>query len=89
MIKIDIEDFIFEVKDEISCYEEIGIEGAEKWEADFRKWLESSKKKKNVIKKGDKIMFAVGDESEIFDIADEYLQALEENKLEEYWNSFQ
>ncbi len=89
MIKLDIEDFIFEVKDEMSCYEDIGTDGADKWEADFRKWLENSKNKKNVFKKGDKLQYAIGDESEVFDIADEYLQAVEENKIREYWDKFQ
>lgn len=89
MIRLNIDDFIFEVKDEISCYEDIGTEGADKWEADFRKWLESDKKKKNIFKKGDKLQYAIGDESEVFDIADEYMQALEENKIKEYWDNFQ
>lgn len=88
MIKLDIEDFIFEVKDEMSCYEEIGTKGADLWETAFRNWLKEGKNQENVIKKGDKIMFALGDESEIFDIADEYLNALENNKVEEYWKKF-
>ena len=89
MIKLDIEDFIFEVKDEMSCYEDIGPDGADKWETNFRKWLESDKKKTNIIKKGDKLQYTLSDESEIFDIADEYLNALDENKIDEYWNNFQ
>lgn len=89
MIRLDIEDFIFEVKDEMSCYEDIGFDGADKWEISFRKWLESDKKKTNIIKKGDKLQYTISDESEIFDIADEYLNALEKNKIDEYWRNFQ
>lgn len=89
MIKLDIEDFIFEVKDELSCYEEIGSEGADKWEEGFRKWLISPVKKENISKKGDRLMYGLGDESEIFDIADEYLKAVEENSIDNYWKIFQ
>lgn len=89
MIKLDIEDFIFEIKDELSCYETIGQKGADKWESEFRKWLEGSKSKKNIFKKGSRLQYAIGDESEIFDIADEYLQAFENNKIKEYWDKFQ
>jgi hypothetical protein len=89
MIKLEIEELIFEVKDEMSCYEEIGIEGADEWEKGFRKWLKSNGKKTNVSQKGDKLYYAVSDESEVFDIADEYLKALDENNIEDYWKNFQ
>lgn len=89
MIKMSIDDFIYEVKEEMLCYDEIGEEGADRWEADFRKWLESPGKKENVAGSGDKAKFLIGDESEIFDIADSYLDAIENNKVEEYWKNFQ
>lgn len=88
MIKMDIEDFIYEVKEELICYDEIGEEGAEKWEQGFRKWLDSPAKKPNVYGSGDKAKFGIDDESEIFDIADEYLDALERGDAEGYWKKF-
>lgn len=90
MIKLELEDFIYEIKEEMECYAEIGKEGADKWEEKFRKWLDNPKiKHSNVTKKGDKVMYSVADESEIFDIADEYLTAIENNSEEEYWKKFQ
>ncbi len=89
MIRMNIDDFIYEVKEEMLCYDEIGEEGADKWEADFKKWLESPCKKENVAGSGDKAKFLIGDESEIFDIADSYLEALENNTVDEYWKKFQ
>ena len=89
MIKMDIEDFIYEVKEELVCYDEIGEKGAENWEQGFRKWLDSPVKKKNVYGTGDKAKFGIEDESEIFDIADEYLEALETGRINEYWKKFQ
>ena len=88
-MKMDIEDIIFEVKEELLCYDEIGTEGADRWESEFRSWLESPGKKENVEGKGDKAKFVIGDESEIFDIADSYLEAVENGRIEEYWKKFQ
>ena len=88
MIKMDIDDFIYEIKEELICYEEIGESGAEIWEQGFRKWLQGPAKKPNVYGSGDKAKFCIADESEIFDIADEYLEAVEKGNIDEYWKKF-
>nr|WP_317359133.1 hypothetical protein [uncultured Tyzzerella sp.] len=90
MIKLEIDEFIFEVKDEILSYEELGEEYANKWEQSFLHWLKNDKiKKKNVkIEKGN-TYYLIDDESEIFDIADEYYYAVDANKIDEYWKKFQ
>ncbi|MBQ6554324.1 MAG: hypothetical protein IJR45_07180 [Firmicutes bacterium] len=88
-IKIEIEDFIYEVFEELICYDEIGEQGAKKWAADFENWLNDGRKKNNVVKNGEKTYFVIEDEGEIFDIADEYLEAVENNSLEKYWKDFQ
>ena len=88
-IKMDTEDFIFEVTEELVCYDEIGKEGADKWAEGFRRWLSDGRKKKNIIKKDDKMYFVIEDEGEIFDIADEYLNAVESGNTAEYWKNFQ
>ena len=90
MIKLEIEEFIFEVQDEILSYEELGKEYADKWEQEFLKWLNNDKiKKKNIkIEKGN-TYYLIDDESEIFDIADEYYYAVDSNKIDEYWKKFQ
>lgn len=86
-MKLKIEDFIFEVKEELLCYDEIGENGAENWAKEFRKWCaDDSIKKKNVLNGK---YFKIDDESEIFDIADEYLEAVENNSIKEYWKNFQ
>ncbi len=89
MIKLEIEEFIFEVKDEILSYEELGKEYAKKWEESFLKWLNNDKiKKKNIKKQNNQTFYLIDDESEIFDIADKYYYAVEENKINEYWKNF-
>lgn len=90
MIKLEIEEFIFEVKDEILSYEELGKEYADKWEQEFLAWLKDEKvKKKNIKKEKDTTYYLIDDESEIFDIADQYYYAVEDNKIDEYWKKFQ
>ncbi|MDE6357160.1 MAG: hypothetical protein K2L15_01065 [Eubacteriales bacterium] len=90
MIKLTLEEFLFEVKDEILSYEELGEKKANEWEEKFMLWLkdETIKKKNIKINKG-QTYYLINDESEIFDIADKYYYAVEENKEEEYWKKFQ
>lgn len=86
MIKLPIEEFIFEVREEILCYEELGEAKAAQWEENFRRWLsDAGIKKKNIRKE----CYCIQDESEIFDIADEYFKAVEEKREEDYWKKFQ
>lgn len=90
MIKMEIDEFIFEVKEEILSYEDLGEKKANEWEENFKKWLDDDKKKKkNVKASGNQKYYVIQDESEIFDIVDEYCDAVEQNKEKEYWNEFQ
>lgn len=90
MIKMTTDDLVFEVKEEIICYEDLGEKGAEQWAAGFKKWLANSKiKKKNISEKNGVSYYLMEDESAVFDIADEYLEAVENNAVEEYWRKFQ
>ena len=79
MIKLSLDDFIYEVKEEICCYEDIGREGAEKWETGFKEWL---------VKHSDLKIVPLDDESTIFEIADEYIEAAEQNNIASYWRNF-
>lgn len=78
MYKMSGDDFIFEVREELLCYEDIGKKGADLWEKGFRDWL----------KKNPRSSVELDDESVIFEIADEYLEAFENNNTEGYWKSF-
>lgn len=89
MIKMNINDFIYEVKEEMICYEEIGEDGVADWEKNFNSWLNDGKKKKHIKGEGENKVYMLEDESEIFDIVDEYIQAIEENKINDYWKNFQ
>ncbi len=89
MIKLEIEEFLFEIKDEILSYEELGEEKALEWEDNFKKWLNNKNLKKDNIKyQKDKIFYLLEDETQIFDIAYAYYIAVTENKEKDYWQNF-
>ena len=80
MIKLPINEFIFEVKEEILSYEELGEKKADEWE---------NIKKKYVKGNGEKKFYEIKDESVIFEIADEYYDSVLQKKEDLYWSKFQ
>lgn len=89
MIKLEIEEFIFEVKDEILSYEEFGQKTANIWEEKFLNLIKNKQKNiKNIKFQDGKTYYLLDDESDIFDIADKYIYAIEQNKENEYWENF-
>lgn len=89
-MKIEIEEFIEEVKANIICYEDLGEQGALKWEKEFRKWLGNKKinKKRSVKEDKGKQYFVIKDEGEVMEVADSYYDAVEEKNEKKYWNEF-
>ena len=62
MIKLTIEDFLYEVKEEMLCYEDLGEEQAKVRDAEFSIWLNNDKiKQTNILEKGDKKFFCIVD----------------------------
>ena len=87
-MKLRMEEVIANVKDELLCYEDME-QKAEGWEKEFREWVKKHMdKSKDVIKEGDKLLFHIRDEEEIFEIADSYMDALEEGSVKAYWEKF-
>ncbi|MBQ7264538.1 MAG: hypothetical protein IJS61_00380 [Firmicutes bacterium] len=84
MIKLEINDFVQEIYEELVCYEEVGEEKALKWKEKITAFLENANSK-DIKKTKDKTYYQIEDESEIFDLADKYLEALQNGKEEEYW----
>ena len=93
MIKLEIEEFVEEVKAEMYGYEEIEDSQINDWENKFREWVkkESGKKiKNNRIKLGpNSIIIELKDETDIFQIADKYLVAVVNNEVDKYWIDWQ
>lgn len=90
MIKLPIDEFIFEVKEEILSYEELGEKKANEWENNFIKWLKDENIKKKYVKgNGEKKFYEIKDESVIFEIADRYYDSVLQKKEDLYWSKFQ
>jgi len=87
-MKIEIHELIEMVKDEFLCYEDME-KTAIKWETEFMRWMNNPNlKKKDLVAERGKQFLKIRDEDEIFEIADSYLDAIEERKIKQYWWDF-
>lgn len=87
-MKLTIEELIENVKEELLCYENMA-QSAVRWETEFRSWLAAHKgKSKDIIEEKGRLFFKIKDEDEIFEIADSYIDALEDGAVKVYWNTF-
>ncbi|MBM6830148.1 hypothetical protein H9X85_11205 [Anaerotignum lactatifermentans] len=87
-MKLTLEELIEDVKNELLCYED-AEETAQRWEEEFRAWAEEQQgKNKDLSVEGDRVMFRIKDEEEVFEIADSYMDALEEGSVKKYWEKF-
>lgn len=93
MIKLEMEEFIEEIKAEMYGYEEIEESMINDWESRFRAWLIKVKDKKiknDRIKCGpNSIKVELKDETDIFKIVDKYLVAVAHNEIDKYFTDWQ
>jgi CRISPR/Cas system-associated protein Cas10 (large subunit of type III CRISPR-Cas system) len=87
-MKLKINEVIENVKDELLCYEE-GENLVNRWEKEFKEWIEKNKgKKKDIVVDKGGISLKIKDEEEIFEIADSYMDAVIEGSVKQYWEKF-
>ena len=87
-MKLKINEVIENVKDELLCYEE-GEKLVDRWEKEFKEWVEKNKgKKKDIVVDKGGISLKIKDEEEIFEIADSYMDAIIEGNVKQYWEKF-
>ena len=77
-MKLSLEEIIEMVKEELLCYEDME-KIAEQWEKEFRQWVKQNNKNNYMN---------IKDEEEIFEIADSYRDAIEQNTIAAYWKQF-
>ncbi|ROR23454.1 hypothetical protein EDD66_11461 [Mobilisporobacter senegalensis] len=86
MIEIDFEDFVEEVKFQMTEYEELDETTILDWETKLRKWVKEHKEKKFFhVKSKDDIAVFLRDEDEMYELAEKFYRAYKNNKLDEYW----
>ncbi|MDD3393327.1 MAG: hypothetical protein PHG19_01620 [Anaerotignum sp.] len=87
-MKLAIEELIENVKDELLCYEDME-QAVQQWEKDFRNWLEKHKgNHKDIVMEQGGVFFKINDEEEIFEIANSYMDAMDEGSVKQYWEKF-
>ncbi len=88
-MKFTLEDFVFAVVEELEQYEDLDLNYVDKWCATFDEMVKTRKiSKKNLVEEGNELFFQVDDETEIFAIVDDYIEAIENNSIPEYWKTF-
>lgn len=87
-MKLGIEELIENVKDELLCYEDME-QATQQWEKEFRLWIDKNKgKNKDILIEQNQVFFKIKDEEEIFEIANAYMDAIDEGSIEQYWEKF-
>ncbi|WP_312071875.1 hypothetical protein [Anaerotignum propionicum] len=87
-MKLGIEELIENVKDELLCYEDME-QATQKWEKEFRLWIDKNKgKNKDILEEQNQVFFKIKDEEEIFEIANSYMDAIDEGSIKQYWEKF-
>lgn len=90
MESMDIDDFIEEVKFQMTEYDAISEEAIFAWEDKARSYIMRQKHNKNVIVKSEEeVWIKVYDMNLMEQIALQYYRAIRDNKIDEYWKSFQ
>ncbi|MDD4844305.1 MAG: hypothetical protein PHU31_08230 [Anaerotignum sp.] len=87
-MKLSIEELIENVKDELLCYEDME-QASQRWEQEFLGWVEKNKgKHKDIVVEKDGVFFKIKDEEDVFEIANAYIDAIDEESIKEYWEKF-
>lgn len=87
-MKLSIEELIENVKDELLCYEDME-QTALVWEKEFRAWIDQNKgKHKDILVEQNKVFLKIKDEEDVFEIANSYMDALDEGSVKQYWENF-
>jgi hypothetical protein len=88
-MEFELDEFLEEIKVEMSGYEEITEELINNWETRTKAWiLENVNKKNRIIKNNNSIYIQLDDESDIFKVVDRYLAAVDGDEVEAYWQGF-
>lgn len=89
MYQYDFEDFVEEVKFQMTEFDVLTEELILDWEDKVRAWLETYEDKKHrIIKKGEDVTLNIKDEELMAQLALAYYRAVRDQKLDEYWREF-
>lgn len=88
-MELELEEFLEEIKIEMSGYEEIDEALINGWETKVKTIIEEEGTKlKGLIKKGGRYYISLEDETDIFRVVDRYFAAIDNEEIEAYWDDF-
>lgn len=89
MIEIDLEDFLEEIKFQMTEYEDLDEEIILGWESRTRQWIKDhNDKKRRIVKLKRETIIKVEDEDITYTIAERFHKAYVSGKTEQYWAKF-
>ncbi len=87
MIEMDFDEFIEEVKFQMTEYDVLEDSMIFDWEDKVREWVDSHDDKR-IVRHGEDITLKIKDEEICEEIAKEYYKAVKNNLEDIYWNRF-
>lgn len=89
MEKWDLDDYMEEVKFQMTEFDEMTEEIILDWEKRARDWVwKNQGRKRFTVKAKDDILIEVKNEDEMYEVALKYQNAVRKNQIEQYWYSF-
>lgn len=88
MVEMELEDFMEEVKYQMTEYEILDEEMIKQWETKARKWTKDHFDRGFMVRRGDDILLSLRDEDVMEELALKFYKAVKEEKLKEYWVRF-
>lgn len=90
MVEVDIEDYLEEVKFQMTQYELLTESVILDWEDRVREWIRKNgtKRKAITIKSEDDICIKLKKEEEMEEEALQYYKAVKQDQIENYWKQF-
>ena len=89
MMELDLEDFIEEIKFQMTEYDELQKETILDWEDRFMKWVDlHGSKNKKLTKSGDGFLIKIKNEDLMEEIAGKFYDSYKNQKVDYYWKTF-
>ncbi|MBC7960285.1 MAG: hypothetical protein H7X94_10490 [Vallitaleaceae bacterium] len=89
MLKLTKDEFIEELRAEVAGYDEISEANEDDFIGRIEKYIEAEKgKNKRISIETNSIMIQLEDETDLFEIVDQYLVAILDEEVDRYWQNW-
>lgn len=88
MIEMDLEDYLEEVKYQMTEYDILEEDIIKEWEVKARKWTKDHFDRKIMVRRGDDLLLLLKNEDIMEDVAQKFYKAVKEDNIKGYWYRF-